>query len=415
MRRRNDPARSAGFRDFPRAESTLVDSALARDTSWRRILVLASAVGFFEALLFAALAPLLPDLEERLGLSKTGAGFLTSAYAAGAFAGALPSIWLARRLGVKATVITGLLVFALATAAFTAPEEAVFVFAARIGQGIGSAFAYTGALAWLTAVTPPERRGAAIGITFSATFSGEFFGPLIGAAAASVGIALVFSVITALALLLAGGAALLTQPESTAPRVPSVRALARDPVVLLAGWLIALTALLLGMLGVLGPLRLDELGWGAAAIGAVFALAALLQAAVNPVIGRMADTRGEAPPLRLGLLVSALTSVLLLADDRALVYGAIVIAAATAYATLWTPALARLSGTVEQRGFDQALVFGLMSAAWPPGFAIGAAAGGALAAATTDAWPYVIAAVACLLSLPLLGPMAATASSAEDR
>ena len=167
----------------------------------------------------------------------------------------------------------------------------------------------------------------------------------------------------------------------------------------------ALTALLLGMLGVLGPLRLDELGWGAAAIGAVFALAAALQAAVNPVIGRIADTNGAAQPLRIGLLVSAGASVLLLVDDRALVYGVIVIAAATAYATLWTPALARLSETIEGRGLDQALVFGLMSAAWPPGFAIGAAAGGALAAATADTWPYVFAALVCLLSLPPVGPM----------
>jgi MFS family permease len=371
--------------------------------------VLASAVGFFEALLFAALAPLLPDLEERLGLSKAGAGLLTSAYAAGAFAGAVPSIWLARRLGVKATVLAGLIVFALSTAAFTDPDHAWLVFAARIGQGVGSAFAYTGALAWLTALAPPERRGAAIGITFSATFSGELVGPLVGAAAASVGIALVFSLIAVSALALALVAATLERPASTISGRPSLRTVARNPTVRLAAWLIALTALLLGMLGVLGPLRLDELGWGAAAIGAVFALAAAFQAAINPTIGRVADVKGETSLLRVGLLASGVTSALLVFDDRALVYGAIVIAAAAAYGTLWTPAVAQLSSTVEREGFDQALVFGLMSAAWPPGFAIGAAAGGGLAGATSDAWPYMLAAVACLLSLPLLGRPSAAA------
>jgi predicted MFS family arabinose efflux permease len=364
--------------------------------------VLASAVGFFEALLFAVLAPLLPDLEDRLGLSKASAGLLTSAYAAGAFAGALPSIWLARRLGVKVTVLAGLVLFAVSTAAFTSPDHASLVFAARIGQGAGSAFAYTGALAWLTAVAPRERRGAAIGITFSATFSGELFGPLVGAAAAGIGIALVFSIIAILALLLAAVAATMSEPEATETRPPSVRALARNPVFRVAAWLIALTALLLGMLGVLSPLRLDELGWGAAAIGAVFALAAACQASVNPLIGRAADARGETSLLRAGLIVAAATSALLVLDDRALVYAAIVIAAATAYGALWTPALARLSTTVERQGFDQALVFGLMSAAWPPGFAIGAAAGGVLAGATSDTLPYVLAALTCLVSLPLL-------------
>jgi MFS family permease len=363
--------------------------------------VLASAVGFLEALLFAALAPLLPDLEERLGLSKAGLGMLTSAYAAGAFAGAVPSIWLARRLGVKATVLAGLLLFAFSTVAFVAPDRAALVFAGRIGQGAGSAFAYTGALAWLTAVTPPEKRGAAIGITFSATFSGELFGPLVGAAAASAGIPVVFSIIAALALLLAAVAATIGKPEPTATRLPSVRALMRTPVVRVSAWLIALTALLLGMLGVLAPLRLDELGQSAAVIGGVFALGAALQAAVNPVIGRLTDTRGIRAPLRAGLMLSAGTSALLVLDNRVLVYSAIVIAAATAYATLWTPALAQLSRAVERQGFDQPVVFGLMSAAWPPGFAIGAAAGGALAAATTDSLPYLLSAAACLATLRL--------------
>lgn len=326
---------------------------------------------------------------------------LTSAYAVGAFAGAVPSIWLARWLGVKATVLAGLLLFAVSTVAFTAPDQTALVFAARIGQGAGSAFAYTGALAWLTAVAPPERRGVALGITFSATFSGELFGPLIGAAAVWAGITLVFSIVAVFALMLATIAATMAKPASIATRLPSMRALGRTRVVREAAWLIALTALLLGMLGVLAPLHLDELGWGAAAIGVVFALGAALQAAVNPVVGRLADTRGNQAPLRTGLVLSAATSALLVFDDRRIVYGAIVVAAATAYATLWTPALAQLSSAVEQQGFDQAVVFGLMSAAWPPGFAIGAAAGGALGAATTDAVPYLLAALACLITLRL--------------
>jgi MFS family permease len=192
---------------------------------------------------------------------------------------------------------------------------------------------------------------------------------------------------------------------------PSLRALVSNPVVRLTAWLIALTALLLGVLGVLAPLRLDELGWSAAAIGAVFAVAALLQAAANPGIGRIADARGHTLLLRAGLILSAVASALLVLDEPALLYAAIVVAAAVAYATLWTPAVALLSQTLERHGFDQAGGFGLMSAAWPPGFAIGAAAGGALAGATRDAWPYLLAALVCLLSLPLLR---ATSPSADS-
>jgi MFS family permease len=381
-----------------------VGSALAGNSGWRRILVLASAVGFFEALLFAALTPLLPDFEERLGLSKAGAGLLASVYAAGAFAGALPSIWAARRLGVKATVVTGLVLFALSTAAFTVPDTAWLVFAARFGQGAGSAFAYTGALSWLTAVAPPERRGEAIGITFSATFSGELVGPLVGAAAAGIGLTVVFSLVAAFAVLFAVLAATMREPAAPARTRPSsVRELVSNRVVRLGAWLIALTALLLGLLGVLAPLRLDGLGWGAGAIGAVFAIAALLQAGVNPVVGRVADARGNSLPLRAALILSCVASVLLLLDGRPLVYGVFVIVAGVAYAMLWAPALAMLSQTLERHGFDHAFGFGLMSAVWPPGFAIGAAAGGALASATQDALPYLLAAGACLVSLTLVG------------
>jgi len=145
----------------------------------------------------------------------------------------------------------------------------------------------------------------------------------------------------------------------------------------------------------------------------VFAVAALLQAATNPSIGRFADARGHMLLLRAGLILSAVASALLVLDDRALLYAAIVVAAAVAYATLWTPALALLSQTLERHGFDQAVGFGLMSAAWPPGFAIGAAAGAALAGATRDAWTYLLGTVLCLLSLPLLGLAAPRAGSAR--
>jgi MFS family permease len=364
--------------------------------------VLASAVGFFEALLFSVLAPLLPDFEEGLGLSKASAGLLTSAYAAGAFLGALPSIWAARRFGVKVTVLAGLALLAVSSAAFTAPDSAWLVFTARVGQGAGSSFAYTGALAWLTAVAPPERRGEAIGVSFAATFSGELVGPLVGAAAATVGLTAVFSGLSALAVLVAAFAAAMPAPPRAHGGPSSFRALLDNQAVRLSAWMIALTALLLGVLGVLAPLRLDELGWGAVAIGAVFAVAALLQAAVNPAIGRAADAHGGTSLLRASLILSGAASVLLVLDGRAGLYAAFVVAAAVAYATLWTPALALLTMTLERHGFDRAVGFGLMSAAWPPGFAIGAAVGGALAGATRDAWPYLLAAAACLLTIPLL-------------
>ena len=130
-------------------------------------------------------------------------------------------------------------------------------------------------------------------------------------------------------------------------------------------------------------------------------------------IGRLADARGHTALLRAGLVLSAVVSALLVLDKRPLLYAAIVVAAAVAYATLWTPALALLSRTLEREGFDQAFGFGLMSALWPPGFAIGAAAGGALAGATRDSWTYLLSGALCLFSLRILGRAAPRVSTSE--
>ena len=58
---------------------------------------------------FTAVAPLLPHYEETLGLSKFQAGVLVGAYGAGCFAGAIPGGLFASRVGVKPTMIVGLI------------------------------------------------------------------------------------------------------------------------------------------------------------------------------------------------------------------------------------------------------------------------------------------------------------------
>ena len=49
----------------------------------RRLLALASAIVFIDAMFFAAIVPLLPAFVEEFDLTKTGAGILAAAYPAG--------------------------------------------------------------------------------------------------------------------------------------------------------------------------------------------------------------------------------------------------------------------------------------------------------------------------------------------
>ena len=75
--------------------------------------------------------------------------------------------------------------------------------------------------------------------------------------------------------------------------------------------LITVPGLLFGTLSVLGPLRMDELGAGAAAIGAVWLFAAGLEAIVSPLAGRFSDRRGRLAPMLGGLVGGAITFALL--------------------------------------------------------------------------------------------------------
>ena len=62
----------------------------------RKLLLLASIIVLVDRAFYAAIAPLLPDLVDEYGLTKTGAGLLAAALPEyGTFMGGLPG-WLAR-------------------------------------------------------------------------------------------------------------------------------------------------------------------------------------------------------------------------------------------------------------------------------------------------------------------------------
>ncbi|MDQ3859055.1 MAG: MFS transporter, partial [Actinomycetota bacterium] len=115
----------------------------------RRLLLLVSAVVLVDTMLFAALAPLLPEYTDRFGLTKTGAGVLVAAYAIGVLASALPAGVVAARLGGKRAALAGLLVVGAASFGFAFADDAWTLGVARLAQGLGSSLAWAGGLSWL--------------------------------------------------------------------------------------------------------------------------------------------------------------------------------------------------------------------------------------------------------------------------
>jgi MFS family permease len=369
----------------------------------RNLLLLTSTVVFFDTLFFSALTPLLPHFADELSLGKTGAGVLAAAYPAGAFLGAIPSGILAARLGLKLSVMVGMTTVALCTVLFGLSQEAWQLDLARFLQGVASAFTWTGALGWLVAAAPNAKRGALIGRAFAAAVVGALFGPVVGGIASVAGIGWTFGALAAASFALVIWAAATPSAASDEPQDASalVRALG-DRSILGAGWFVVLPALLFGTLSVLAPLRLSELGLGAVGIGAVFLCSAAFEAVNNVFLGHASDRIGPVVPLTAGLVASIVVAALLPWPNRALALAPLVVCAGVAFGTFFTPGMTLLSNLAETRGLHYGYAAALINLAWAPGQTIGAAGGGALAQATSDAVPYLLLSAVCAATLVLL-------------
>ena len=261
----------------------------------RRLLLLASIIVLVDTSFYAAITPLLPDLVDEYGLSKTGAGLLAAAFPIGTFMGGLPGGWLAARIGVRPTVLIGLGLMTGASVAFAFAETILVLDLARFVQGLGSAAAWAGAMGWVAAAAPKEKRGQMIGTAMGAAIAGALFGPVIGVAADLLGHEIVFCAVGGVGLVLMVWTA--RTPAAKPLGDGSLRGLMgslSDSSVRTGLLLVTVPGLMFGTLSVLGPLRLDELGAGAAAIGATWLIAAGLEAIVSPAAGHFSDRRGRA-------------------------------------------------------------------------------------------------------------------------
>lgn len=366
----------------------------------QRVLVISGAIVVVDMMFFAALTPLLPSYADEFDLSKAGVGLLQAAYPLGVLVGSIPGGYVAARFGVKPTALVALFLIACASIVFGLANSIVVLDATRFVQGVASASAWTAAFAWLIAVVPTGGRGRAIGSVLGVAIAGALFGPVLGALAAEIGTEPVFAAVGALAITIAAAVAVTEAPTPGArqPLGAVWKAIFHRRIA--AGlWLIALPALLFGTLTVLAPLRLSDLGVAAVGIGAVFVTSSICEAVISPTMGHLADQRGRRYPITIALLASAVMAAVMPWPNRAVALAACTVFAASAFGVFWAPAMSLLSDTAERTGLEVAWVFALANLAWAPGQALGAAAGGLLARATSDAVPYLLLSACCLATL----------------
>ncbi len=367
----------------------------------RRLLLLASAMIFFDVAFFAAIAPLLPEYVDSLGLSKAEAGMLSAAYAAGTLIGSLPAGFVASRVGPRKTVIHGLLLLGVSSLVFGFAEQILLLDGARFVQGIAGALIWSGALTWLITTAPEENRGSIIGAALGTAIAGALLGPALGAVAGSIGTEPVFSSVLVVTLLLSLAASRL--PEPAAPDLQSLTEVLATLVsrpFLEAAAFVAVPSVMFGAVEVLVPLRIDALGGGHALIAGGFIVGAALEAMLAPLAGLISDRWGRRPPYLSGLSICALAMVAIaMASSLGGVLGGLILTSLGA-GLCFAPALTMISDVAESSRLHQAFAAGVSNMAWAAGQVIGGIGGGVVASLTGNAEPSL--AIALLLALTVV-------------
>ena len=286
--------------------------------SRRAVLSVAIGAIALETALLGLIAPLLPEIEERTGAGEAALGLALAAYAIPILIVSIPVGRAADRIGRRPLLLGGLVLTGAGSLLIAFTDSLGVLLAGRAIQGLGSTASWVAALALVSDLARPGRKGEAIGFALSANSFGAIAGPAFGGiAGGAIAFEAPFLVVTAIALsIFLAGIVILprTTPVSREDRPPErgvIEALFQPRA--FAPALVAVAgASFLGMVDFTVPLDLDRrLGTAATAIGLLFALAATLDAIASPIAGRSGDRWGRRPIVLIGAGVVATSGVLL--------------------------------------------------------------------------------------------------------
>lgn len=381
----------------------------------RRLVILVGSVVLLDTLFYAALAPLLPSLSTQFGLGKGGAGLLVGIYPIGTFLGALPAGWATARFGPRPTILVSLVVMAAAALVFAFGQTIELLYIGRFLQGLAGAISWTAGLAWLAQGTSIERRGEALGFGIGAGVVGAQFGPVLGSVAHLIGRGPAFAGTALAAGVIAAIAVNTPEPhvdeESTSA---SPLQLLRSSRYLTALMIFVIPSMAFGVIEVLVPLRLSELGSSAELIGLIFFLAGTLEAVISPLIGRLSDRIGVLKIIRTGMFLAGALMISLYFPTSVIVLAFALILCSGAIGILWVPAGKLVSLAAERLGVDQGWAFAFQNSTWSLSIGAGATVGGALAAIGGDLLAYGAAGALCVfVGAAMLGRRPAAAVTSE--
>jgi MFS family permease len=347
----------------------------------RAIVAVAIAALIIDTVLQGLIAPLLPEIEHRTGAAASALGAAFAAYAAPILLFSLSLGRAADAIGRRALLVAGLLLITVGSALIAITDSLAVLITGRAVQGIGSAASWIGALALVSDVAPPGRRGETIGFAFAAIGFGSIAGPALGGVTAElISFAAPFLIVSvaSLALVAAVFAVLPRETRRPAPETATWSTVVRSTTTgtgPLAAAIIFAGSGMLGLIEVVAPLDLDaRLGLSSAGIGLLFAGSIVVDSTLSPIGGRWGDRRGRRRPATAGLAMLALSSALLAVlpgvAGAALALGALGAGFGLSFAAA-VPWLDEAFGDM-----DRGLAYGVLNVLYAAGYVVGPLAGG---------------------------------------
>jgi len=334
---------------------------------------------FADIVAYSVAVPVLPDLSRRLGASPTVIGLLFSSFGVTLLTVSLPMGAVSDRIGRKAPMVGGLLALAAATLLFASSTSLPWLFAARLVQGAADAVTWVVGFALIADRYAVDERGRVSGIVMSGTSFAFMVGPSLGGWLYELGgIRLPFLFVTALATLAALAFMWVDLPPArTQSETVPLAVVLRLPAV--AGCAVAVVAAssTLSMLEPVLALHLGALGIGPARIGLLFGIAALVNATLHPLFGRMADRWGARRMMLVGLTCAGLALAALGQTWGLRSTIAFQVLLAAMMAMMITPSLAYMAEATSRGGVESfGVAYGLYNMAWGAGLLGGPATGG---------------------------------------
>jgi multidrug resistance protein len=336
---------------------------------------------FTDILAYSVAVPVLPDLSVRLGASPTVVGLLFGSFGVTLLLTSIPMGAMSDRIGRRVPMLAGLTALCASSVLFAMSDRLLWLFVARLIQGAADAITWVVGLAMIADMYGPDERGRVSGVVMSGAAIAFMLGPSIGGWLYELGgIRLPFLIVAALAAIVLLGFASIRLPVARRDTEGgSVAAALRQPAIVTCIVVVVIASGTIAMLEPVVVLQLETLGINPGRVGTLFGVAAVINAVLNPLFGRLADRFGAGRLMIAGLVIAAVALPML--GRTSTFRSAIVFYAfeAAGISMIITPSLSFIAEASSRSGRESfGLAYGLYNVGWGIGLLGGPAAGGFL-------------------------------------